>query len=448
MPCSRNSRNDGVAGAIAAPRIARDARQTAELLWHAAVLGALAMLLIALGSPAQADPPPLTPQELAIVLTLSPLGPPAQDTTNAVSGNCRAIDFGRNLFFDVRLSRGHNRSCAACHILEEGLADGRAVAFAPRVLRNTPSVWNVAYNRWFFWDGRADSLWAQTAGPIESAAELNLDRMELARRIATEPDLRREYEALFGPLPDIDRARGSEAGPNARQAIPPDRRDAATQILANVAKAIAAFEGTLTSRVAAFDRFVESLRTGTAGGSNTLAATALRGLKIFVGRGQCVQCHAGPNFSDGEFHNMLALSGDGDPEDPGRYRGLELLDASELRADGRFASAADADRIAKLQSAVRGELTRGQFKTPSLRNVAGRTAFLHHGRIASLKAAVARYASLRSHARQDARADPLVSSIEVSLRDVDDLLAFLQTLTDTSGLETVWEDCADLPQAR
>ena len=134
------------------------------------------------------------------------------------------------------------------------MADGRAVAFAPRVLRNTPSVWNVAYNRWFFWDGRADSLWAQTAGPIEAAAELNLDRMELARRIASEPDLKREYEALFGPLPVIGQAGGSEAGPDARPAIPPDRRDAATQILVNVAKAIAAFEETLTSRAAAFDR--------------------------------------------------------------------------------------------------------------------------------------------------------------------------------------------------
>ena len=145
---------------------------------------------------------------------------------------------------------------------------------------------------------------------------------------------------------------------------------------------------------------------------------------------------------------MLALSGDGDPEDPGRYRGLELLDASELRADGRFASLADAGRIAKLQSAVRGDLTRGQFKTPSLRNVAQRTAFLHHGRIASLKAAVARYAALRSHARQDSHADPVLASIEVFPQDIDDLVAFLHTLTDTSRLETVWDDCADLPQAR
>jgi cytochrome c peroxidase len=415
--------------------------QNARTPWRAAVLGALSMLLVPIGNFGRAESPSLTPEELAIVLTLSPLGPPPQDKSNAVSGNCQAIDFGRNLFFDLRLSRDRNRSCATCHILEGGFTDGRAVAFAPRVLRNTPSLWNVAHNRWFFWDGRADSLWAQTAGPIEAAAELNLDRIELAHRVATEPDLKREYEALFGPLPDLGRV--ADVAVNAGSG-----RDAATQILVNVAKSIAAFEETLISSDAAFDRFVASLRAGESAAPNGLPPAAFRGLKIFVGRGQCVRCHAGPNFSDSEFHNVLGHLQDGDLDDPGRYRGLQLLDASDLRADGPFAAPTDADRIAKLKSADRGEQTRGQFKTPSLRNVAERTAFLHHGRIASLQAALARYTSLAARARQDARADSLVSSIEVYLRDVDDLLAFLQTLTDASRLETVWEDCGELPRLR
>jgi cytochrome c peroxidase len=378
----------------------------------------------------------LTPQERALVLSLSPLQAPPPDPTNAVSGQCAAIDFGRNLFFDVRLSRHRNRSCASCHVPDEGFADGRAVAFAPRVLRNTPSAWNVAYNRWFFWDGRADSLWAQTAGPIEAAAELNLDRVELARRIATEPDLAREYQVVFGPLPELDGAAGALAAASAR-------RSAATRVLANVAKAIAAFEETLVSRDAPFDRFVRVLRSGAAGGPDALPAAAVRGLKLFVGRGQCVQCHSGPNFSDGEFHDMRALAGDEEPEDPGRYRGLELLEMNEFRADGPFADAAHAGGIAKLESVVRGEFTRGQFKTPSLRNVGERAAFLHHGRIASLKAAVGRYATLPAEVRADGRADPRVASIQISAAEVDDLVAFLHTLTDTSQLEAIWEDCGD-----
>jgi cytochrome c peroxidase len=111
--------------------------QNARTPWRAAVLGALSMLLVPIGNFGRAESPSLTPEELAIVLTLSPLGPPPQDKSNAVSGNCQAIDFGRNLFFDLRLSRDRNRSCATCHILEGGFTDGRAVAFAPRVLRNT-----------------------------------------------------------------------------------------------------------------------------------------------------------------------------------------------------------------------------------------------------------------------------------------------------------------------
>ncbi|MFI5011004.1 MAG: cytochrome-c peroxidase [Hyphomicrobiales bacterium] len=420
------------------------AGENAKTPWRATGVGVV--LLLAFGNASGAQETALTPQETAVALTLSPLAPPAHDPTNAVSGQCGAIDFGRNLFFDLRLSRDNNRSCATCHIPQEGLADGRAVAAAPSLLRNTPSLWNVAHNRWFFWDGRADSLWAQAAGPIEAAAELNLDRRELARRVATEPDLRREYEALFGTLPNlIASSDGSHAADTAWEAMPWASRAIATEILVNVAKAIAAFEETLTSADAPFDRFVRSLRLEEQAGSNALPASALRGLKVFVGRGQCYQCHDGPNFSDGEFHNMMALPEDGDAQDPGRYRGLELLDASEMRADGRFSSSRDRDRIAKLKAAIRGEFTRGQFKTPSLRNVADRTAFLHHGQMLTLKGAVARYSSLRARAREDARADPVVSTIEVFPQDTEDLVAFLQTLTDTSRLNTIWDDCSASP---
>jgi cytochrome c peroxidase len=427
-------------------RYAWDMTQDRRLrrLWSAAGLG-VALLLIS-GSAPVTQEMALTPQESAAVLTLSPLGPPARDPTNAVSGSCRAIDFGRNLFFDLRLSRDKDRSCATCHILEEGLADGLSGSFTPNVWRNTPSVWNVAHNRWFFWDGRADSLWAQAAGPIEAAAELNLDRMELARRVAGEPDLRSEYEALFGPLPSLIASTvGSQTANAAFEAMARESRDIATEILANVAKSIAAFEETLTSSDAPFDRYVRSLRVGDKSLSDALPAPALRGLKIFVGRGQCYQCHSGPNLSDGEFHNMMALREDGGPQDLGRYHGLELLDASELRADGRFSSSRDPDRIAKLKQAIRGELTRGQFKTPSLRNVSERRAFLHHGQTATLTEAVARYVLLPAQARHDPRADPLVSTIEVFPQDTADLVAFLQTLTDTSRLDTVWDDCDPSP---
>src|SRR5215475_12912298 len=99
MCCSRNSRSDGAVGRVAAEGILASARRDGRTPCRAAILGAISILLVALDNPARADSPSLTAEELAIVLTLSPLGPPPQDRTNAVSGNCQAIDFGRNLFF-------------------------------------------------------------------------------------------------------------------------------------------------------------------------------------------------------------------------------------------------------------------------------------------------------------------------------------------------------------
>ena len=139
----------------------------------------------------------------------------------------------------------------------------------------------------------------------------------------------------------------------------------------------------------------------------------------------------------------------------GRIERVNVLPGAQVNADTILLELSNPtlqqealDAELKLKSADRGEHTRGQFKTPSLRNVAERTAFLHHGQVASLHAALARYATLAARTRYDARADSLVSSIEISLRDVGDLYAFLQTLTDTSRLETVWEDCGDLPRLR
>jgi len=274
----------------------------------------------------------LTPQEKAIVLSLSPLPSPPHDLTNAVSGNCRAIDFGRNLFFDLRLSGDLDRSCATCHVPESGWADGHAVANATGVLRNTPTLWNVAYNRWFFWDGRTDSLWAQASGPIEAAAEQNLHRLDLAYQILTERDLRAEYEVLFGPLPDPARRAAMQAHLSEAERktiweqLSPKTQGAVTQVLVNVGKAIAAFEETITSRNSPFDKFVQMVRSGDIAGAMTvLSPEAQRGLKIFVSRGRCYQCHSGPTFSDGEFHNTLVVADKSNPEDLGRLRGLDLL---------------------------------------------------------------------------------------------------------------------------
>jgi cytochrome c peroxidase len=413
----------------------------------AGALGALPALFMLADAALAADVAQLTPQEKAVVLSLSPLPPPPHDPTNAVSGNCRAIDFGRNLFFDFRLSSNIDRSCATCHIPESGFADGRAVVNPSGALRNTPSLWNAVYNHSFFWGGRSDSLWAQATGPIEGPTEQNLNRLDLAYRILSERDLRTEYEALFGPLPDLARRAAMRAGLSEKdrktlwKETSLDARNAITRILVNIGKAIAAFEETITSRDSAFDKYVQAIRSGNKAASTALSPEAQRGLKIFAGRGQCFQCHSGPAFSDGKFHNMLVAADKSSPEDLGRYRGLELLDASDLRRDGPFSSNRKATGVADQKPAATGAVTRGQFKTPPLRNVTEKSAFMHNGQILSLKGVVAHYASLRMRSRRHPEADPVLSSIDVRIQDTDDLIAFLRSLKDTSKLDTLWDDC-------
>ena len=143
-------------------------------------------------------------RELETIFSLSPLPAPARDTTNRVDGNPQAIALGKRLFSDARLSGSGEFSCATCHDPARDWTDGKEVAVAAGVgARNTPSLWNAAHHRWYFWDGRANSLWSQALKPIESAVELDGSRLQVAHVIHDDPALRAGYEALFGDLPAL-----------------------------------------------------------------------------------------------------------------------------------------------------------------------------------------------------------------------------------------------------
>ncbi len=178
------------------------------------------------------------------------------------------IDLGRRLFFERRLSRDGTLSCASCHDLEgRAGGDGRATArgLGGRVgNRNTPTVWNAAFQAVFFWDGRAGSLEEQAAGPILNPLEMGMPSPgEAEARIAADPSYRAAFARAFG-----DDGR-----------IGFDR----------ITRAIAAFERTLVTADSAYDRFVRGDRTA-------LTPPQLRGMALFESVG-CVGCHRGPNFS-------------------------------------------------------------------------------------------------------------------------------------------------------
>ncbi|MEE2887879.1 MAG: cytochrome-c peroxidase, partial [Planctomycetota bacterium] len=246
--------------------------------------------------------------ELATIQSLTGLGPPPPSPTNRFADNPKAAQFGRQLFFDSRLSSNGQISCATCHDPAKDFTDGRATARGlGETTRNTPTILNAAHGFWAFWDGRADSLWAQALGPIEHPAEMGSSRGALWQLVRTDAALRSRYQEIFAALPSLETANlppHAKPGTPGWDALPIGDRHILDSFFANLGKAIAAFERTLQTSDAPFDHFARGLREGRQDLVDALSPAAQRGLKLFLGRGQCTLCHFGPNFSDGEFHNI------------------------------------------------------------------------------------------------------------------------------------------------
>lgn len=388
------------------------------------------------------EPVRFSPEEVRRILQHSPVPPPPPDPTNAFADDPRAAHFGQYLFFDLRLSANGAISCATCHVPARAFADGKPLAEALGMgERHTPALWNVAQQRWFFWDGRTDSLWSQARHPIESPVEMGLSRVALLHVLSRHADLRRGYETIFGPLPDAARypagARPMPDEPShaenlAWESLPPADRDAVDRVLANIGKALAAYQRRLISVDSPFDRFARALRDEDPAGIAALPPAAQRGLQMFIGRGQCRFCHSGPLFTDFEFHSALMKPLDGGaPRDPGRYRGLELLKADPFNAAGSFSDAPDGAAAKRLRFAAHRADQWGQFRTPSLRNVALTAPYMHQGQLATLADVVEHYSTLRdavamSHHKRESIPAPL----NLTAQEAADLRAFLESLTD------------------
>jgi len=386
-----------------------------------------------------------TPEDVARALRHSPLPAAPIDPTNAVSGDPRAARFGQYLFFDARLSRDGAVSCATCHAPASAFADGRVLAHGlGDATRHAPALWNVADNRWFFWDGRADSLWAQALGPLENPVEHGGSRLEIVRTLEREPELRRAYQNLFGQLPELSAAARTlpAARPvpdDARAAehvawlsLAADERRAIDVAFSNVGKCLAAYVRLIRSDRAPFDVFVEGLRDGDAGKLAALSPSAQRGLQLFEGRADCRMCHSGPDFTDREFHSVRVPSASKAlGRDPGRYTGITKVLTDPFNGLGDFSDdrgEAARDKLAFLDTRTGNQ---GQFKTPSLRNVAVTAPYMHQGQLATLRDVLHHYSEF------DDAFDPLKGHFEQTLQplhftaqETEDLLTFLESLTD------------------
>lgn len=320
----------------------------------------------------------LTAKQWDLLRDITLPGAPPADPTNAKADDPAAAALGKALFSDASLSPSGSVSCATCHDAVKSFADGRArssgVASGDR---NSPSVLFASHARWQFWDGRADTLWAQAAGPFENPTEFGSNRLFVAHAIFDR--YRAAYEAVFGPLPPLgDLVRfpaNGKPGDVAWSSMTAADQTGATRVFVNVAKAIAAFERTLRAKPNALDRFI-------GGESFALTPEQKTGLDTFFSAG-CIQCHYGPRLTDDAFHNVRFPTGraDGTP-DQGRALGLAALLASEFRSDGPFSDAPGAARsFATLTS---GKWAVGAFKTPPLRGTTSTGPWGHGGSLATM----------------------------------------------------------------
>lgn len=358
-------------------------------------------------------PAPLSAQERQQILSLGPWPPaPRRDPGNRVSGRRQAIELGRRLFSDPRMSSVGYIGCVSCHQPDRGFSDLKPRAHGLADLpRNTPGLDNLAGRPWYGWGGASDSLWMASIRPILDGREFDGSAAIVVRLFERDAELAACYRQVFGVT-----------------ALRQPQRT-----LVNVGKALAAFIETRVTARTPFDAFRDALARGDPDGLMPPAypEAALRGLRRFVGSAGCVRCHGGPNFSDDRFHRVALPAGAAPPraglDDDGRQGDARLLLASPYNLLGPANDDRSRRNAAATQALVAGAALRGRFRTPSLRNVAVSAPYFHAGQVDRLDDAVA-------HGRPDGAPPAPV--------EVQDLVAFLATLTDAHGLRRPWPAAA------
>jgi cytochrome c peroxidase len=439
--------------------------------------GALATLGLSCGLHSVPAGPPadaLSPEDWAQLQRLSPpvLPPAPVDLTNRYADDPDAARLGQHFFMDPlfagRLLDGDNDgtasalgrkgqtgkvSCAGCHVPTAGFIDDRTLNKQISLasgwnLRRSPSVLDVGQARIIMWDGRHDALYNQVFGPIENPLEMNSSRLFVALQIAAR--YRSEYEAVFGPMPDVSRWPVLDAlhtgcdrlpalGLGACHGMPGDHaeydglsavdQDAVTRIVVNFGKAIGAYERLLSCGPGRFDRWMR-------GEATAITPAEQRGAALFVGKARCNQCHQGPYLSDQRFHNVglrpttVAVVFT-DTNDRGAFTGLASSLADPLNTRGAYSDADDR----RLYPPV--DADEGSFRTPILRCVARHPSFMHTGQLTSL-AEVIQFFDVGGHSA----GYPGKSELEplgLSMDERSDLVSFLGTLEGEGPAKSLLE---------
>lgn len=408
--------------------------------WMIFTLSFLAVLFVAA---CQSDPNQWSADEKEILrgLWIGSLKPLPPDPSNRYADNERAARLGQQLFFDERFSSNGKVACGTCHLPDKLFQDGLPLSVGVGTTpRRAMTVIGTAYSPWLFWDGRKDSQWAQATGPMENPVEHGGNRTQYAHLI--DQFYRAEYEAIFGPLPDLSGLpanAGSLADPAvmaAWESMSEADRSHVSRIYANMGKAIAAYERKLTPDPAKFDQYVEAILKDDLPAARAIyTPDEAAGLRLFTGRGDCTNCHNGPLFTNNDFHNTGVPAVGSLPEDTGRAKGIQQVVADEFNCLSQYSDAGKTGcgELRFIKTGGDHDLLR-QFKPPSLRNVADRAPFMHAGQFKTLEDVLNHY----SRAPEAAAGHSELQPLNLSELEKQQLIAFLKTLNGPLAAAPEW----------
>lgn len=287
------------------------------------------------------------------------------------------VELGKMLFFDPRFSATGTVSCFSCHNVMEGGDDHRSVSIGVHGQtggRNAPTVWNAAFLSSQFWDGRAATLEEQAVGPVTNPIEMGMGSLDDALdRIRAIPGYKQYFDNAF------------EAGDNVT--------------MGNAAKAIAAYERTLITPNSSYDQYVN-------GDKDALSAQAIRGMDTFAAVG-CSSCHSGATFSGPKM-----------PAGAGFF--VKFPTFEDSHSLGSFDLLADEGRY----TATGNTVDKNIWRVPTLRNLVYTAPYLHNGAVKSLDETVLLMANAQLNR-------------DVSAEQVDDIVAFLESLTGEFPTQTM-----------
>jgi len=311
------------------------------------------------------------------------------------------IALGQRLFFDPRLSADGTIACSTCHDPARAFTDGKPVSIGiggRAGQRNAPTILNALYNATQFWDGRVATLEQQAALPIVNAVEMGQPSLDAAiARIAAIPEYQQGFRDAFGSAPDA----------------------------LNLTRAIAAYERSQVSFDSPFDHYI-------AGERNAIDAAAQRGWKLFNDRARCNKCHAlsekkrdTTDFTDNDFHNIGVMIVRHDVVTLAK-QARQLLASGDAAAIDRAAVQTDLSALGRFL-VTKKESDIAAFKTPNLRNLLLTAPYFHDGSHATLWDVVDHYN--KGAGLNDPYLDEDIVPLALSERDIDDLVAFLASLT-------------------